>query len=535
MTRRAPIFVPPTLIDRLVGVFSPAAQFQRQLARTRIEWAGGGYKGGRRDRRATRNWRPRETSANQDIIDDLPDLRSRSRDLVRNDALAGGAVATVVTNVVGTGLVLQSQVDRETLGITEDQADRLQKALEREFTLATRSLDFAGRRTWGDLQDLMLRGALESGDIFAVRRWRRRPGEVYGLKLQLIEADRCRNQTAKRVSERMVDGVEHDVDGMPIAFHFASSHRDDYAAKGTTWTRVDARDAAGSPMVLHLMAQTRPNQTRGVPYLAPVVEKLKELSDYAEAEIAAAVVSAFFTAFVTPGTPETGDAPLLEASTGSTSASQAGDEMALGRGAVVELSPGDDVEFANPSRPNQNFEPFFVAVVRQIGMALELPFEVLIKHFEASYSASRAALEMAWQFFRKRRKWLADYACQPIYEWVITEAVASGRIDAPGFLVDPAMRQAYLRAEWIGPARIQLDPYKEASADKLDLEMRVKTRAQITMERTGGQWDRKHEQLVREQRRAEDDGIASATAPGGQQDAAAADNSPAGDQRRTRK
>jgi capsid protein len=61
------------------------------------------------------------------------------------------------------------------------------------------------------------------------------------------------------------------------------------------WERVPARDRDGRPPVLHLFDRLRPEQTRGVPYLAPVIEHLKQLGDYSDAEVTAAVVSAMFT------------------------------------------------------------------------------------------------------------------------------------------------------------------------------------------------------------------------------------------------
>jgi len=182
-------------------------------------------------------------------------------------------------------------------------------------------------------------------------------------------------------------------------------------------------------------------------------------------------------------------------------------EIALGNGAIVDLAPGEDVTFADPKRPNTAFDAFVTSMSRHIGVALELPYELLLKSFTASYSASRAALEMAWQMFRTRRSWLAWKFCQPVYEWVITEAVASGRLSAPGFFSDPIIREAWLGSDWIGPSRIQLDPQKEASADLIDLNMGTKTRAQIIMERTGGSFEAKHSQLVKENKVREADGL----------------------------
>jgi hypothetical protein len=50
------------------------------------------------------------------------------------------------------------------------------------------------------------------------------------------------------------------------------------------------------------------------------------------------------------------------------------------------------IDTANPGRPNAQFDPFVTAIVRQIGVALELPYEILIKHFTSTYSAARAAI-----------------------------------------------------------------------------------------------------------------------------------------------
>jgi capsid protein len=202
--------------------------------------------------------------------------------------------------------------------------------------------------------------------------------------------------------------------------------------------------------------------------------------------------------FITSDAPEDeGGNPILGASGSGTSA-DAKTELELGTGAIVDLAPGEKPEFANPNRPNTAFDGFVMAMSRHIGVALELPVELLLKSFTASYSASRAALEMAWQMFRTKRSWLAWKFCQPVYEWVITEAVASGRLYAPGFFSDPVIRQAWLGSDWIGPSRIQLDPLKEASADLVDVNMGTKTLDQVIMERTGGSFEAKHAQRVKE-------------------------------------
>ncbi len=496
---RAQVMGSANFLDRVIGYFSPARGLDRVQNRARMSFFGG-YTGGSRDRRATRNWRPWSRSANEDTLPDLRDLRARSRDLVRNVPIATGAIATVVTNVVGDGLVVKPAIDREALGLSIDQARAFEKAAKREFEIWCRHPDFTDRLNFDELQGLVLRSALESGDIFTVRRNRQDPGDTYALKLQLIEADRVSNPNNGPNNANLADGIALDDSGRVTGYHISTMAPQEYTpGKQRSWKLYDkGSSVTATPLILHLYDQLRPDQARGIPYLAPVVEAIKQLGDYGEAEIRAAVVSAMFTVFLKHTQESGSDTP--EIGSNDESNIDPNSEISLGNGAVVNLAEGTDAVFADPKRPNSNYDAFVTALTRQIGVALELPSEILLKSFTASYSASRAALEMAWQFFRRRRSWLAWKFCQPVYEWVITEAIARGRLSAPGFFTDAVMREAWLGADWIGPSRIQLDPLKEAQADRADLDMRVKTREQIIMERTGGSFEAKVAQLGDEEK-----------------------------------
>jgi capsid protein len=86
--------------------------------------------------------------------------------------------------------------------------------------------------------------------------------------------------------------------------------------------------------------------------------------------------------------------------------------------------------------------------VTQIGVALELPFEILINQDTSSYSAAQAAIVEAWKFFSTRRPELVANFSQPVYVSVIDEAVAKGYLNAPGFMANRMLRKAYL-----GPRR----------------------------------------------------------------------------------
>ncbi|MED1791037.1 phage portal protein, partial [Brevibacillus laterosporus] len=183
----------------------------------------------------------------------------------------------------------------------------------------------------------------------------------------------------------------------------------------------------------------------------------------------------------------------------------------MGRGAIVYLDPGEEVQFANPTRPNPDYVGFVNALLRQIAAALELPFEILTKQFTSSYSASRGALLEAWKMYKMRRSWLAKSFCQPIYEEWFVEAVTKGRIDAPGIFDDPAIFHAYTRAEWHGPSQGLLDPTKEVDAAVTRIENNFSTAERETAELTGGSWEQNIEQRAYEKTRLADLGLSSNT------------------------
>jgi capsid protein len=104
----------------------------------------------------------------------------------------------------------------------------------------------------------------------------------------------------------------------------------------------------------------------------------------------------------------------------------------------------------------------------------------------------------AWEGFKVRRNWFVGAFCQPIYEVWLAEAVARGRVKAPGFFDDPLVREAWCGSRWIGPVQGQLDPLKEAKAAITLIDRGIKTHEQVCMEMSGGDWEENVEQLARE-------------------------------------
>ncbi|WP_306600751.1 phage portal protein [Geothrix sp. 21YS21S-2] len=497
--------VQPTLLDEAIGFFSPRLKRERIQNRATVAMIGS-WNGGSRSRRATAEWNTPTGSADADLLYDLETMRDRSRDLGRNVPLACGAINTVVTNVIGTGIQARPRINAELLGMTPEEADAWQKNTRREWELFFESTDCDITRNddgYG-LQGIVFRSALESGDVFSLLPRKKFGKEAYGLKIQVIEADRVCNPQSQRETDTFAGGVEMDVDGAPVAYHILRQHPGSIAPSARVWDRVQAYTPRGTRRILHHFDRRRPGQTRGYPYLSPVIELLKQLGHYTDAEVMAAVLNGMFSVFVT--SPDGNGLNSVSLNDDSSSPSK-DNEVKLGSGSIVDLLPGEKIEIADPKRPNQAFDPFVMAILRQIGVALELPFEVLVKHFTSSYTAARAALQEAWRFFKIRRRWLVKSFCAPVYEAWMEEAVASGRIAAPGFFDDPAIRRAYLGCLWIGDAQSQIDPVKEGEAAALRIETGTSTLEAETIAANGGDWEENAVQQGKERARRKELGL----------------------------
>lgn len=500
-----PLEIKNTAVDKLVSYFSPARGARRQRARI-FEAYSGAYIGASTSRRSMKSWTTQAADADSDIIYDLPTLRQRSRDMIRNAPIATGAIGTSVANVVGTGLKLQSRIDHEYLGMSEDEADAWQDQTEREWQLFAESqeCDVARTLNFYGIQSLAFRQAFENGDSFCLTPRIRRGKFPYLLKLQLVEADRVCNKDRAPDKAGLIAGIEKDEKtGEPRFYHIMNQHPESpYVSSkdGYKWEQIPAYgEKTGLRNVIHLYEMLRPGQTRGVPFLAPVIETLKVLTSYTENELMASTVASLFTVFLKS---DSGGLDFASASGmgAELDASSTDEDLKMGNGAIIGLKKGEDISVANPGRPNSAFDPFVKAIVEQIGAALGIPYEVLIRHFDSSYSASRAALLEAWRFFRSRRTWLVSMFCQPIYEIWLYEAVALGRIPAPGFFADPILRKAYSQAVWIGDSPGYIDPQKDVAASNERITSLLSTYDEETALLTGGDFERNVRQRAKEER-----------------------------------
>lgn len=512
------------ILDAMLEAVSPERALKRFDARSRLrmvkQMKNSGYSesGASRKKSYGKGWSANSRSPQEDIDKNLPTLRRRSRDLMMSAPLAMSAVKTMRTNVVGSGLIPKPKIDSEFLKMSDEEAEKWQKNTEREFNIWAESKlsDAKKLNNFYANQQLVLLGQLVNGDACCLFSFENGGRSVmpYGLRLNIIESDRicspesngsninlmCRNKENKN---RIYSGVEINDKGAVVAYHICNTYPNSNLNLKKEWTRVEAfGKETGLENVLLIFDSERAEQYRGVPLLAPVIECVKQLTRYTEAELMAAVIGSFFTAFI-----KTTENSSEELFTGVTekedSVADKKYEYEMGPGMINRLEPGEEVDFGDPKHPSNNFDIFVLTMAKYTGAALEIPVEILTKNFNASYSASRAALLEAWKTFRMRRKWLVEDFCQPVYERWLMEAVGGGRIKAPGFFYDPAVRKAWSRCQWNGPAPGMIDPVKEVEAAERKIALGTSTREKESVELNGTDFWENVRQLAKEQREIE--------------------------------
>lgn len=463
---------------------------------------GYGQYGANLSKNSLAGWLWRGGDADLDIGFNAQILRERSRDAFMGIPLAAAGIEALDTNVIGEGLFPAPNVDGEVLGLDEQQTSELNKELATKFgwwAWDPRECDWEQKHDFYTLMHVAFQSMLLSGDCPVLFPLRPRVNTMFDFRLRIFESDRVINPPDYTLADphiNIFNGVELNADGELQAYHIADRHPLSTSLARLRQPimktfRVEPFGAlSGRRNMVFLIKPERPEQRRGVPILAVCLELLKQLGRFVDSTVVAAVIQSYFTAFITSEFP---DPNLFESLLTEEQKQQIINfnpyNVQLGPGVVNFMRPGHAVNFTSPTQPQTTFGDFTVAVARFIGAALGIPYEVLLKQFNASYSASRAALLDFWKRVRKYRALMITQFCQPAYEEWMTDAISLGRITLfKGGFDDPIIKRAMLRCIWTGASAGSLDPVKEVTAADVKVKCGFSTIERETAELNGSNY-----------------------------------------------
>lgn len=499
MARRAQ---PANWFEQAIGFLSPKWAYQRQqyasaasiLKRSQFST----YRGAEKSR-LRNDWLVSGGSADADLLDDMPTLRERSRDLDRNDPWARSVYSTIAVNAIGTGLVPQSKVSPEDVQASPDLVRTWQRATERIWREHMPHLDLQQRVNGYIKQVLLFRAVIQSGDVIDLPV-RVKPGghRVLGLTTEMVEGDRLRTPPGLSSEDRasVRDGVKINTIGTPQGYWIAQSHPGDQYLPGVRipatqqdYTYYPARNALGQPNLYHLFWSLRPGQNRGEPWLAPALSLFKDLGDFMEAKIVAERVGACFGLVIKKTNP-------LGAMASNTTQQGSQRWETVEPGTVNYLDPNEDITAFSPDLKGTDLDQFTQVFIRQMGAAIGLPYELITKDFtKTTWHSARASLLETWRFFKLYQAWFAAAYLQPMWEAVQMEAWSRGLL--PNVDLLGPNRAAWLRARWVPPGRGYIDPTREIQASLEAIQGGLSTYSD-ELAQQGKDWEEVFEQEQRE-------------------------------------
>src|SRR5690348_1064758 len=398
------------------------------------------YKGAAFDR-LNYDWVMQRLSADMTIRFDLQTLRNRARELVINNSSAAAVPAIFSENVVGKdGILMQPQA--ESSRGTPHKTDN--PAIDEWWQDFSESPTAEGRATMVDFQRMTVETEATDGEVLI--RMIDGFDNAFGFAVQVFDADQLDiyyNVTPGPGQNAIKMGVEQDAWGRPLFYHLWTAHPTD--PQGKERIAVPAKD------IIHLFIQRRPAQSRGVPWMAPVVVDLKMLGGYRESELVASRASAAKMGFV-----ETSQdvAPPSKPREGARNV-----KWEANPGTIERLGPGETFKDWDPKHPTTAFDHFDKAILRSIASALRVSYISLSGDLNnTSFSSGRVGMLAERAVYQAMQQRIVRKVLTPIYRRALRMSLLSGALS-----LSSLDERKYWNVTWHPRAFPWIDPVKDIS------------------------------------------------------------------------
>ena len=306
-------------------------------------------------------------------------LRFRARELRENSPIVARYAALVRDNIIGPdGITLQAIVPSPRGTNTAASA-----SIEAAWYQWAASCTPDGR-SWVEVCGIVAEAWKVEGEaLLELIPSKVAPSGLWVQPLDPDLLDEMENADRTPQGGSIVQGVEYDATGRIVGYHLLTRHPSD--SGGRTQRRFLRADR-----LLVLGHRQRPQQSRGVTALAPVMLLLQHLEKTDEAIVVLNRVTASKMGALIPGA----DAQPLETDGMPPQIEQAPGEW-------WTLPQGWDVKMLDPGQPTQEYDVFARHLLRKIAAGLHVAYASLTGDLsDVNYSSMRAGLLVerdAWQ------------------------------------------------------------------------------------------------------------------------------------------
>jgi lambda family phage portal protein len=415
----------------------------------------------------------------------------RAREFDRNDPVVGQGITRLINNVYQEeGFSLDPQTG-------DDKADDALSARWLDWSGDASQCDVARERDFNDCARMVMRAAVVDGDIFALH--------TDDGSLEHLEAHRCRTPYNARGSakgrekrgQRVVQGVLLSKTRQHLEYWFTKDELDPNRALTNMGDvrRVPVYDREGRRQAWQIANPRRASQTRGVNFMAPIVDPVSFHGDLQWVKMIQAKAVSCYAIIHQLTEGATGAAPGQTGERTTETRADGSQEVIeeIQPGLVIRGKPGETVTGFSPNVPNPEFFPHSMLLLTLIAINLNLPLAVLLLDpSKTNFSGWRGAMDQARAGFRVLQKWMIKRYHRPVYRWKVAEWVDDDK--ALKKLADKS-KVSIFGHRWNPPSWAYIEPNKDANADASRLHNRLISLRRVHSER-GRDWKEVSKEIV---------------------------------------
>jgi lambda family phage portal protein len=382
----------------------------------------------------------------------------RSRYVVQeNSSLAKGMALKKTKDVVGSGPMLQMNIEKLRTRLGKERAKVVNRIIENGFNSWAKAIDLPEK-----VRTLYMAYIVDGEGFFERSNWDNSPHPVQ-LDLMLHETEII-STPHPRLGPFKVDGIDLDPQGHPLRYWVMLNyeHSDNtYLISETEARTVDADD------MIHLFRVDRPNQHRGMPHLTPALQLFAQREKFLKATVVAAETAANHA-----GVLQTDSAAFDDGGASFDADVGEGDIFDVDRGMLTAVPYGWKLAQLRAEHPATTFEMFEKALTAEVARCILMPFNRAAGNSSGfTFASGKLDRDDYLETVEVEQHSFGIKVMDKIFDWWLTEAAMVGMVP-----IEAREFKAFsLPHTWNWQAKRETDPAKQAQADKTHFEMGVMT------------------------------------------------------------
>jgi len=345
----------------------------------------------------------------------LHSLRKTSNKLIKNNFIASSAQLAYVNTILGGKITLEVSNTSESF---ENQVMRI-------FGETMVGMDISRQYSLTQITEQIITSSFANGDVLISLPRDKRSKRKIKTYVELIEASRIKTRPKDKQNNLIKEGVEYYASGRVKGYWVIKRKKQQekvayYTAKDSDFEFFPAFKSEGGITrrvcwLFKAPLNLKPGQSRGIPVLTGTMGLLRYFNQYLEAVLIGSRVAACFAGFVKTNDPAGARKSLSESGEDSGVKAKGKKLTKLVPGLISYLKTNEDITFASPNRPSDNFDAFVLRLSKFVAMTIRVPYEQMFLDLsQTNYSSWRGG---SLETERNINRWKRDL--DSCLRWII--------------------------------------------------------------------------------------------------------------------